>query len=115
MAGLIIDELTDANFQRDVIVEQRKNGLQRITDLHPSFMDMNYPLIHSYGEERYRFGIQFVDLCNKSIATNNLGMRQYYCFRKQQRLNEGHTLLQAGRLLHQDIVDGYMAIEDERF
>ena len=52
VAGLIIDELTDANFQRDVIVEHRKNGLQRITDLHPSFMDMNYPSIHPYGEDR---------------------------------------------------------------
>ena len=48
VAGLIIGELTDANFQRDVIVEHRKNGLQIITDLHPSFMAMNYPLIHPY-------------------------------------------------------------------
>ena len=78
-------------------------------------MDMNYPLIHSYGEERYRFGIQFVDLCNKSIARNNLSMRQYYCFRKQQRLNEGHTLLQAGRLLQQYIMYGYMSIEEQKF
>ena len=42
-------------------------------------------------------------------------MRQYYCFRKQQRLNERHTVLQAGRLLQQYIVDGYMEIEEERF
>ena len=46
VAELIIGDLTDANFQRDVIVEHRKNGLQRITDLHPSFMSMTYPLIH---------------------------------------------------------------------
>jgi len=32
VAGLIVGDLTDANFQRDVIVEHRKNGLQRITD-----------------------------------------------------------------------------------
>lgn len=46
---LIIGELTDANFQRDVIVVHHKNGLQRITDLHPSFMSLTYPLIHPYG------------------------------------------------------------------
>ena len=114
VAGFIIGELTDANFQHDVIVKRRKNDLQRITYLHPSFMAMNYPLIQPYGEDGYILGIQFMDLCNKSFAKNSLSMRQCYCF-WIQRLNEGHTLLQAGRLLHQDIVDGYMAIEDERF
>ena len=44
MAGIIIGELKDANFQRDVIAEHWKNGLQRITDLHPSLMEMNYIL-----------------------------------------------------------------------
>uniref|UniRef100_A0A3Q7IW56 Helitron helicase-like domain-containing protein n=1 Tax=Solanum lycopersicum TaxID=4081 RepID=A0A3Q7IW56_SOLLC len=42
-------------------------------------------------------------------------MRDFYCFRIQQRLKEGKTLLLAGRLLQQYIVGGYMAIEDERF
>ncbi|XP_069147085.1 uncharacterized protein [Solanum lycopersicum] len=42
-------------------------------------------------------------------------MRDFYCFRIQQRLKEGKTLLLAGRLLQQYIVGGYMAIEDDRF
>ena len=57
VTGLIIGDLTDTNFQREVIVENRKIGLQRITDLHPSFMSMTYPLIHPYGEDGYRLGI----------------------------------------------------------
>lgn len=60
VAGLIVGDLTNANFKRDVIVENRKNGLQRITDLHPSFMLMNYSLIHPYGEDGYRLGIHLV-------------------------------------------------------
>lgn len=115
VAGLIIGDLTDENFQRDVIVEHRKNGLQRITDLHPSFMSMTYPLIHPYGEDGYRLGILLTDIIKKTFAREKLTMRQFYCFRIQQRLNEAHTLLQAGRLLQQYIVDGYMAIEEERF
>ena len=51
VAGLIIGDFSEANYQRDVIVEHRTNGLQRITDLHPSFMSMTYPLIHPYGED----------------------------------------------------------------
>ncbi|KAH0713702.1 hypothetical protein KY289_009661 [Solanum tuberosum] len=108
-------DLTNANFQRDVIVEHPKNGLQRITDLHPSFMSMNYPLIHPYGEDGYRHGIPLDSESKKTYTRTNLTMRQFYGYRIQQYLNEGHTLLQAGRLLQQYIVDGYMAIEEERF
>ncbi|XP_074336548.1 uncharacterized protein LOC141673702 [Apium graveolens] len=39
----------------------------------------------------------------------------YYCFWLQQRANEGHTLLLAGRLLQQYTVDAYMEVEQERF
>ena len=115
VADLIIGDFSEANYQRDVIVEHRTNGLQRITDLHPSFMSMTYPLIHPYGEDGYRIDILLRDLTKTSFKRQKLTMRQHYCFRLQQRLNEGHTLLQAGRLLQQYIVDSYMAIEEERF
>lgn len=42
-------------------------------------------------------------------------MKQFYAYRLQQRLNEGHTLLQASKLPQQHIVHGYMTIEEERF
>ena len=115
VAGLIIGDFSEANYQRDVIVEHRTNGLQRITDLHPSFMSMTYPLIHPYGEDGYRIDIPLRDLNQTPFKRQKLTMRQHYCFRLQQRLNEGHTLLRAGRLLQQYIVDSYMAIEEERF
>ncbi|KAH0781487.1 hypothetical protein KY290_001085 [Solanum tuberosum] len=115
VAGLIIGDITDANFQRDVIVEQRKKGLQRITILHPSFMSMTYPLIHPYGEDGYRLGILLVSESHKTYTRENMTMRQFYGYCIQQRLNEGHTLIQSGRLLQQYIVDGYMTIEEERF
>ncbi|XP_059311353.1 uncharacterized protein LOC132062896 [Lycium ferocissimum] len=73
---------------------------------------MTYPLIHPYSEDGYRPGIQLADVNNKSYKRQNLSMREFYCFRIQQRLNEGQTFLVAGRLLQQYIVDAYM---EERF
>ncbi|XP_062074098.1 uncharacterized protein LOC133778245 [Humulus lupulus] len=93
VAGLIVGDFTEANFERDVIVEHRTKGIQRITDLHPSFMSMTYPLIHPYGEDGYRLGIPLRDMIKSSFKRQKLTMRQHYCFRLQQRLNEGHTLL----------------------
>ncbi|XP_062080881.1 uncharacterized protein LOC133785677 [Humulus lupulus] len=115
VAGLIVGDFSEADFERDVIVEHRTKGIQRITYLHPSFMSMTYPLIHPYGEDGYRLGIPLRDVTESSFKRQKLTMRQHYCFRLQQRLNEGHTLLRSGRLLQQYIVDSYMAIEEERF
>ncbi|KAK1363299.1 putative helitron helicase-like domain-containing protein [Heracleum sosnowskyi] len=108
IAGLIVGDVDKKRYERDVIVHHRIHGPQQISDLHPSYMAMTYPLIHPYGEDGYRLGITLRD-------GKNLSMCQYYCFRLQQRLNEGHTLLRSGRLLQQYIVDCYMTIEEERF
>ncbi|XP_062075050.1 uncharacterized protein LOC133779064 [Humulus lupulus] len=115
VAGLIVGDFSEANFERDVIVEHRTKGIKRITDLHPSFMSMTYPLVHPYGEDGYRLGIPLRDVTESSFKRQKLTMRQHYCFRLQQKLNEGHTLLRSGRLLQQYIVDSYMEIEEEIF
>ena len=95
-------------------MEHHKNGLQKITDLHSSFMSMTYPLIHPYDEDGHRLGIHLVSQSQKTHTRENLTMRHFYGYRIQH-LNESHTLLQGARLLQQYIVDGYMATEEERF
>ncbi|XP_062106743.1 uncharacterized protein LOC133818070 [Humulus lupulus] len=115
VAGLIVGDFSEVNFERDVIVEHQTKGIKRITDLHPSFMSMTCSLIHPYGEDGYRLGIPLRDVTKSSFNRQKLTMRQHYCFRLQQRLNEGHTLLRSGRLLQQYIVDSYMEIEEEIF
>ncbi|KVH99519.1 hypothetical protein Ccrd_022246, partial [Cynara cardunculus var. scolymus] len=95
VAGLIVGDLSENNFERDVIVEHRTTGLQRITDLHPSFMSMTYPLIHPYGEDGFRENILLQNMDGSSSKRQLVTMRQYYCFHLQQRSNEGHTFLRA--------------------
>ncbi|KVI00875.1 Helitron helicase-like domain-containing protein, partial [Cynara cardunculus var. scolymus] len=111
VAGLIVGDLSENNFERDVIVEHRTTRFQRITDLHPSFMSMTYPLIHPYDEDEFRQNILLQNMDGSSSKRQFVTIRQYYCFRLQQRSNEGHTLLRAGRLLQQYIVDAYMTIK----
>ncbi|KAH9703741.1 helitron like n domain-containing protein [Citrus sinensis] len=66
VTGLIVGDFSEANFQRDVIIEHRTKGLRRITDLHPSFMPMTYPLIYPYGEDGYRPDISLRDVSDAS-------------------------------------------------
>ncbi|KAK3211141.1 hypothetical protein Dsin_015847 [Dipteronia sinensis] len=57
VAALIVGDLDD-NVMRDIIVEHKTDGLQRISELHLSFMAMQYPLILSYGEDGFQLGIK---------------------------------------------------------
>lgn len=94
----------------------KKLGPQRISDLHPSLMAMQYPLLFPHGEDGYRLRILHRNLTQRSMAKHDkLMMREYYAFRLQQQMNERHTLLWSGRLFQQYIVGAYMVIEEERF
>ncbi|XP_024984074.1 uncharacterized protein LOC112520001 [Cynara cardunculus var. scolymus] len=55
VAALIVGDLSENNFECDVIVEHHTTGLQRITDLYSFFMSMTYPLIHPYCEDGFRY------------------------------------------------------------
>lgn len=38
VTGIIVGDISMENCERDVIIQHRTGGLQRISDLHPSFM-----------------------------------------------------------------------------
>ncbi|XP_075650013.1 uncharacterized protein LOC142620542 [Castanea sativa] len=85
VAALIVGDFNIESSDRDIIVENRSLGLQRINGTHPSFMALQYPLLFPYGED----GLQ-------------------------QRFHEGKTLMLGRRLFQQFIVDAYTSIEEER-
>ncbi|KAH9667847.1 helitron like n domain-containing protein [Citrus sinensis] len=86
VAGLIIGDFSESNFQRDVIIEHRTKGLRRITDLHPSFMPMTYPLIYPYGEDGYRPDISLRDVTDSPFKRQKLTMRFRWIRNNQQKL-----------------------------
>lgn len=61
----------DEKGNRDVIIEHRTYGLKRISELHPSFMAMQYPLFFPYGEDGYRTDIPhaYVDETTRARTT----------------------------------------------
>ncbi|KAL6581257.1 hypothetical protein OROMI_007180 [Orobanche minor] len=38
---------------RDIVLERKNGDLQRISELHPSYLPMQYPLLFPYGEDGY--------------------------------------------------------------
>ncbi|KAL5177020.1 hypothetical protein HKD37_08G022846 [Glycine soja] len=53
VAALIVGDF-DANSKRDIIIETQHGQLQRIHELHSSYLALQYPLLFPYGEDGYR-------------------------------------------------------------
>ncbi|XP_022024110.1 uncharacterized protein LOC110924409 [Helianthus annuus] len=98
-----------------VLVETQSGMLQRISELHPSYLALQYPLLFPYGDDGYRIDIPHRDL----IATQKkikpkCTVREFFAYRFQDR-NYGFSLILNGRrLLQQFLVDAYTMIESER-
>ncbi|KAK4592722.1 hypothetical protein RGQ29_017025 [Quercus rubra] len=72
-------------------IELKEGGLQHINVLHPSYMDLQYPLLFPYGEDD---GIRF-------DTTDSVTMKEYYAYQLQERKHEEHTLVYDVRLFQQ--------------
>lgn len=100
IAALIIGDFGQGDTDRDVIVEHKDEGLMRISELHPLFMSMQYPLLFPYGEDGFHPNIRYLESPVKDIVIREkVSMQEYYAYLIQQRRVRQNTLLRGGRLL----------------
>lgn len=59
IVALIIGDFGIREHGKDVIVEHRQQGLKRISDLHPLFMSLQYPLLFPHGEDCFHLNILY--------------------------------------------------------
>ncbi|XP_024004049.1 uncharacterized protein LOC112081527 [Eutrema salsugineum] len=114
IAGLIVGNFESSTGHRDVLVQSKTDGLQRINTLHQHYMALQYPLLFPYGESGFHLNIPYKPTNGPKIKRENVTIREYYSYQIQSRLSEGKTLILGGRLLHQFIVDAYTAVEEEQ-
>ncbi|XP_021986335.1 uncharacterized protein LOC110882679 [Helianthus annuus] len=57
VATLVIGDFTQAVENRDIVVKTKSGRLERISELHPSYLSLQYPLLFPYGEDMYRVDI----------------------------------------------------------
>lgn len=112
-AGLVVDN--DFANERDIVAEDRQFGLKHISDLHPCFMSLQYPLLFPHGEDGYRINIKHrIENSSEDRRKSTVSQREYYSFRTQYRAHEGHTLLLGGHLFLQFVVDAWCSVERGR-
>ena len=64
IAALIVGDFHPGS-KRDIIVETQNVELQRIHELHPSYLPLQYPLLFPYGEDGYR-----ADILHRCTSSN---------------------------------------------
>ncbi|XP_015957170.1 uncharacterized protein LOC107481408 [Arachis duranensis] len=115
IAGLVVGDF-DANRQeRDIIIETKSGELQRISELNPSYLRLQYPLLFSYGKDGWREKILLNHI--KPNANNEesfVSMRDFFAFRIQHKPWREGVLLYSKRLFQQFSVDAFSMIEAAR-
>ncbi|CAF1748470.1 unnamed protein product [Brassica oleracea var. botrytis] len=116
VAALIPGDFNLDMDKRDIVLQEKQTGwLKRISEIHPSYLALQYPLIFTYGEDGFRLGIKKKETeATAKLKRQTISMRQWYAFRLQERENECHTLLHSKRLFQQFLVDSYTSIESNR-
>ncbi|XP_052620949.1 uncharacterized protein LOC111908283 [Lactuca sativa] len=115
VAALIVGDICDSTEKRDIVVETKTGFLQRISELHPLYLPLQYPLLFPYGDDGYS-----VDILHRGVSfTNNskrakCTMREYFAFRIQDRDHSFSLILNSKRLFQQFLVDVYIMMETER-
>ncbi|XVF67234.1 hypothetical protein PTKIN_Ptkin10aG0104100 [Pterospermum kingtungense] len=112
VAGLIVGDVDNLINNRDIIVDHKSLGLQRISDLHPAFIAMQYPILFPYGEDGFHLDIKYQSTTRRRQTKRGcVTAREYYAFVIQQRLGQGLSLIKGGKLFHQYVVDAFTSVE----
>lgn len=129
---------------RDIVLRQRAGPLHRISDLHPAYVSLQYPLLFPFGEHgwhpglrlreteaqenarihnrtqrrqsRRERGIEADDDDDEPIsASRRLTLMRYVAYCIQYRGDEEfNSLLYGGRLFERYLVDMYASIDQQR-
>ncbi len=109
VAALMIGDGHDINpSNRDILLGTHEGGLQRISELHPSYDALHYVLLFPKGDDGWHADIPLTE----PGARKRVTQMQFYSYRLQIR--NGDWIQSAGRLYQQYIVDQYAKIEQNR-
>ncbi|WZZ74526.1 hypothetical protein YC2023_085896 [Brassica napus] len=115
VAALLVGDIDEEFEERDIVVETKSRDLARISELHPAYLPLQYPILFPYGEDGYH-----IDLHLKRTTTTStnprfrVSMKEFFSYKLMERGNHFNMLLYSGKLFQQFIVDAYTMMEAER-
>ncbi|KAD4585215.1 hypothetical protein E3N88_22816 [Mikania micrantha] len=116
VAALIVGDSGDCIESKDIVVQTRSGALKHISELHPSYLALQYPLLFPYGEDGYRIDIPHRDVISTQKSKRpKCTMREFFAFRVQDRVQKFSLILNSRRLFQQFLVDAYTMMRINNF
>ncbi|GJS91564.1 ATP-dependent DNA helicase PIF1-like protein [Tanacetum coccineum] len=100
VAALIVGDFDSTKHKRDIILERQGGDLKQISELHPSYLALQYPLLFPYAQDGYRTDIYHrgvTDLTPTNKKTR-VSMREWFAYRLQDRPKVYSMILNSRRL-----------------
>ncbi|GJZ47341.1 uncharacterized protein Tco_0601173 [Tanacetum coccineum] len=88
VAALIVGDFYSMEHKSDIFLEEQGGDLQRISELHPSYLALQYPLLFPYAEDGYRTNIYHRGVTD--LTPTNKKTRQF--------LADGYTMVESERI-----------------
>lgn len=90
VATIIVGDLEDPCASRDIIFKSKTKGWERITNIHPKLMALQYPILFPCGEDGYHKEIKYNrEEDDEEKKREYATMKDFYSYRFQVRHNEG--------------------------
>jgi hypothetical protein len=111
-----LGELTTPIIDSDIVLRLTGGALKCISQLNPLYDPLHYVLLFPQGEQGWHKHLALRPGPNGQICSKNGNVSQtcYYAYCLHQHLIEPSTILQAGRLFQQWIVDGWASTEQNK-
>jgi hypothetical protein len=98
VAALVVRDPDEECVGHDIVVEYKNMVPQRISQVHPKFMSLQYPLLYPYGEDGYTLEIPYKCEGDKEYKRKYVSMLDYYSYFLHHRPGQSMLLLNSGRL-----------------
>ncbi|XP_026410032.1 uncharacterized protein LOC113305150 [Papaver somniferum] len=114
--AVIVPEITyKENGVRDIILHLRENnGLKQISECHPAYLPLHYVLLFPFGEMGWSPTMRQWDAVTQTYTKTKLSQMEYYSYRIFERTEEYSTILRAGKLFQEFLVDAWEATEQSK-
>ncbi|XP_026384034.1 uncharacterized protein LOC113279563 [Papaver somniferum] len=114
--AVIVPEITyKETGVRDIILHLRENnGLKQISECHPAYLPLHYVLLFPFGELGWSPTMRQWDAVTQTYTKTKLSQMEYYSYRIFERTEEYSTILRAGKLFQEFLVDAWEATEQSK-
>lgn len=83
VAALIVGDLSNMEYGRDVVVQDIAGGYTRVHETHTSFLPLQYPLLFPYGEDGFQENILLRDsfIASGKRKRLRISLREFISFK----------------------------------